>query len=253
LNTNGSIDNTFNPGTGIIGKSVYPVTRIRQLSDGKIMILAYLYEYNGVTTNGAVRVNSNGSYDSSFQSYFGETDWPYDFIETSTGKYLFVGAFEDYEGDPNNPWSIVMTNTDGTTFTGFNVGTGIRYGAPYAVKELSNGYFVVVGASFTQYNEIPIKNNIAVLRPDGTVIDLCSPSLYVSTVALNACNRISTALPTFTYGGAQNLCACTTITSSNISSLALGSYFVSDGVNRRPFNKNSFGATLTQNGSCATC
>ncbi len=80
------------------------------------------------------------------------------------------------------------------------------------------------------------------------------PSLYVASSATNACNGTGgTSLPTFTYGGTQTLCGCSTINAANVSGLALGSYFVSDGVNSRPFSKNSAGTTLTQTGSCTVC
>jgi hypothetical protein len=49
------------------------------------------------------------------------------------------------------------------------------------------------------------------------------------------------------------LCGCSTINAANVSGLALGNYFVSDGVNSRPFSKNSAGTTLTQTGSCTVC
>jgi hypothetical protein len=49
------------------------------------------------------------------------------------------------------------------------------------------------------------------------------------------------------------LCGCTTINAANVNGLALGAYFVSDGVNRRPFSKNAAGTTLTQTGACVAC
>jgi uncharacterized delta-60 repeat protein len=173
LNTNGSLDTTFNPGTGITPAAVIPVTVIKQLASGDIMICADMYDYNGNVVYGAVRVNSDGSYDPGFQNQFTITDIPYDFIETSTGKYLFVGYVYNYGNDYLG--GLVMTNTDGTRYSGFYTGEGFLAGYPFSVEELPNGNFVMVGI-MREYNNIPLKENIAVLKSDGTLIDPCDPN-----------------------------------------------------------------------------
>lgn len=62
LNANGKIDNTFNLGTGFNGS----ITCLTQQSDGKILVGGNFTSYNGISANGIVRLNKNGSLDNSF-------------------------------------------------------------------------------------------------------------------------------------------------------------------------------------------
>jgi len=65
LNSNGSIDNTFNNVTGFD----IPPSKIEIQSDGKILIGGRFIRYNGIDVNGIVRLNSNGSIDTTFDLY----------------------------------------------------------------------------------------------------------------------------------------------------------------------------------------
>ena len=58
LNSNGSIDTSFNIGTGFFNGGVYTI--YIQL-DGKILVGGYFTTYNGTTSNRIIRLNSNGS------------------------------------------------------------------------------------------------------------------------------------------------------------------------------------------------
>jgi uncharacterized delta-60 repeat protein len=183
LNIDGSIDTTFNPGTGlnsIVGGSSNPGQVIKQLSNGDIMIGGNLTSYNGIPLKGAVRVSSTGVYDPTFEfKYYGNPflNGVNDFIVTSNGKYLFVGSFYEYDGGVGND-GIVMTNTDGSLYNSFNVGVGIDnfggYGAISVIELQTNGNFVV-GGLFTKYNNVEVRENIVVISPDGSLVDPCIP------------------------------------------------------------------------------
>ena len=62
LNANGSVDTTFNPGSGANG----PVYAISQRLDGKLMIGGSFTAYNGVAITNLARINPNGSLDTTF-------------------------------------------------------------------------------------------------------------------------------------------------------------------------------------------
>ncbi|MGZ5566745.1 MAG: hypothetical protein ACXWKG_07000, partial [Limisphaerales bacterium] len=67
LNTDGSLDTTFNVGTG-------PDTKVRSLAlqpDGKVIVDGDFYYFNGVRGNGLVRLNIDGSIDSTFTAATG--------------------------------------------------------------------------------------------------------------------------------------------------------------------------------------
>jgi uncharacterized delta-60 repeat protein len=64
LNANGSIDNTFKIGTGFDG----PIASIAIQSDGNNLVGGIFSTYNGVSNNGLVRLNKNGTIDGTFNA-----------------------------------------------------------------------------------------------------------------------------------------------------------------------------------------
>jgi uncharacterized delta-60 repeat protein len=66
LNANGTRDDAFNVGTGV-GNVVGPVVQsIHVAPDGDVYVGGAFVQYNGVTTNGLVRLNPNGTPDAAF-------------------------------------------------------------------------------------------------------------------------------------------------------------------------------------------
>ncbi|HBE34377.1 MAG TPA: hypothetical protein DD990_24555, partial [Cyanobacteria bacterium UBA11368] len=59
LNGDGSVDTSFNPGTGINGS----VNAIALGSDGKPLVGGYFSTVNGTTRNSIARLNGDGSVD----------------------------------------------------------------------------------------------------------------------------------------------------------------------------------------------
>jgi hypothetical protein len=56
LNNDGSIDNTFNTGTGFNGTTFSGL-----IDDGKILVVGGFFEYNGQTNRQIAKLNSDGS------------------------------------------------------------------------------------------------------------------------------------------------------------------------------------------------
>ena len=72
LNTNGSVDGTFNSFTNVSGTSPSTgITGIAAQPDGKILIGGVFTAVNGVSRWGLARLNSNGSVDMSFNPAHG--------------------------------------------------------------------------------------------------------------------------------------------------------------------------------------
>ena len=59
LNSDGSIDDTFNPGGGANN----PIRSVALQDDGKLIIVGDFTEYNGVVRNGVARIDSSGNLD----------------------------------------------------------------------------------------------------------------------------------------------------------------------------------------------
>lgn len=150
LNTNGSIDFTFDPGTSV--DNLFPMAALQP--DGKIILAGSFTIYNGVSANGMVRLNQNGSIDPTFIISNGFNYPPNDISLQPDGKIIAIGGFTSFNGVSSN--HIVRINIDGSIDNSFNSGTGFSsintsdY-PPLAIKIQSDGK-IVVGGGFTSFN-----------------------------------------------------------------------------------------------------
>jgi uncharacterized delta-60 repeat protein len=160
LNADGSLDTSFDPGTGFNGE----VISIALQSDGKILVVGNFTNYNGITSNRIARLNLNGTLDASFNTGSGFNDEAESLALQSDGKILVAGSFTSYNGVTKN--RIVRLNTDGTTDLSFSIGTGFDF----IVKSIglqSDGKIVAVGL-FQGFNGT-LSRTIARLNSDGTL------------------------------------------------------------------------------------
>ena len=180
LNSDGSLDNTFNIGSGC-GSSVF-MTEIQ--NDGKILISGYFFDYNGTAVNRFARLNSDGSLDLLFQSSPGvESGFVYDAKVQTDGKILIGGSFATYSGIASK--NIARLNTDGSLDNSFIVGSGLNSDV-FSVDILPNDQLLISGI-FMEYNGFSIPG-VALLNPDGTLDPAFNPgssvngSVYVTVV-----------------------------------------------------------------------
>ncbi len=154
LNTDGSLDGTFNPGTGFVGE-IY--TMLMQ-PDGKILATGNFDSYNGTPVSKLVRLGTDGSLDGTFNHHV--------LIGVNTialqpdGKILVAGG------------GVVRVNSDGSADNTFNV----TFGSPNlnSVVVQADGK-VVVGGSFGGVNGFN-RNNLARLNSDGSLDQTYNPT-----------------------------------------------------------------------------
>ena len=145
LNTSGTLDTTFNPGAGPNG-SVYD---LRIQSDGKVIAIGTFTTYSGSSSPGIVRVNTNGTRDTTFNVGTGFTGTPYSIAMQSDGKFVIVGTMTNYSG--SGITRIIRINTDGTRDLTYNTGAGGLSNTTYAITIQSDDK-TIVGGDFTQYS-----------------------------------------------------------------------------------------------------
>lgn len=188
LNTNGTLDTTFN-GTGrgafTSGILFSPalVNNIKVLSDGKILCVGRFDRYNGVVCpRGIVRLNQDGTLDTTFNTGgVGLTGITTQFIVQPTetlneyeNSYLivaeFFGATVTYNGT-TIPRNIFFLNEDGTLGNNTDLGTGM-VGSPKTCKQLPSGGYLITGG-ITQFNGTPITNGGMVKITDTGLLQNC--------------------------------------------------------------------------------
>jgi len=148
LNADGTLDSSFNPGTGANGT----VLDIALQSDGKILIGGAFGTYNGAVLNRLARLNIDGSLDSTFYVGAGADSTVYTIAPQRDGKILIGGFFANYNGTNSN--RLARINADGSLDNTFV--SGFINNPIYNVREIliqASGR-VIIGGVFDSYNGI---------------------------------------------------------------------------------------------------
>jgi uncharacterized delta-60 repeat protein len=173
LNSDGTQDTTFttNAGTGA-GGTTFRVMETAIQSDGKIIISGYFTTFNGVTVNGIVRLNSDGTQDTTFTTNTGTgaggsaSNTNINSIAVqSDGKILLGGDFTTFNGI--TAYYIFRLNSDGTRDTTFTTNTGTGAGSAVLSIAVQSDDKILVGGQFGYFNDIA-SNCIVRLNSDGT-------------------------------------------------------------------------------------
>jgi uncharacterized delta-60 repeat protein len=157
LNTDGTTDNTFDAGSGF---DVDPIVLTMQ-SDGKILAGGIFTTFNGVPKTGLVRLNADGSLDSTFIGTFDGSIQAV--LPLSTGKILIGGGFSSFSGTARP--RLARLNADGTLDSTFNA--SVSGGGIYSILLQSDGKIMVSG-SFAGIGGFA-RTNYARLNSDGSV------------------------------------------------------------------------------------
>ncbi len=187
LNPNGSLDELFNPGSGFNGL----VLDVALQRDGKLLVAGSFTDFNGMPRFGIVRLNSNGSLDSSFETGTGFNNQVTNITMQPDGRIVVVGNFTVLNGTPRN--RIVRLHADGSLDESFNPGTGFDNSVQSLV--LQEDGKLVVGGFFSNFNGV-IRNKIARLNSDGTLDFSFNPEAgldfrsYVGSIILQPNDKI---------------------------------------------------------------
>ena len=201
LNSSGSRDTTFNTGTGFDGN----VLSIAIQSDGKIIAGGYFSNFNGTAQKELIRLNQDGTKDTTFNIGTGFTPAGSSVKAISIqndGKIVVGGDFTIFNGVQSN--RVIRLNTDGTKDSAYTIGTGFN-GPVYTILKQANGK-MLVGGQFNSYNGSSPNNKIIRLNTDGTR-DATFSSLsgfngtVVSSLAINSNGNILVGGTFTTYRG----------------------------------------------------
>jgi len=176
LNVDGSIDNTFNVGSGFNDYTVVPGID----SLGNIIVPGRASIYNGVTipmSGGLVKLSSGGTMDMTFSATTGFVA-PYTvpqavLINTDDSMYV-TGYFPSFSGISAN--RIIKLQSNGYKDNSFDYGTGFNSIGDNPINTFrisgETSFYVVgtnyYGQGFTTYNGTPV-NRILKLMSDGTI------------------------------------------------------------------------------------
>lgn len=161
INSDGSFDTSFDAGTG----PNLTVSAITLQSDGKILVGGDFTTFGGTTHNRIVRLNSDGSLDSSFTPSSGANSTIKAMIVQPDGCIVICGIFTSFNGVSRS--GIARINADGSLDTSFDPGAGLSFSNGYTLARQTDGK-IIVGGFFQKVNGVT-RGNIARLNSDGSL------------------------------------------------------------------------------------
>src|SRR5437764_5924390 len=144
FNFNGSLDTTFDPGTGADGEITAAVLQ----PDGRIVVAGRFTSFNGSTHNRVCRLNANGSVDQSFGLGNGINHAALALALQSDDRIIVGGQFSQI--DLTQRFNLARLNTDGSVDLSFDPGNGPN-GDVNAIVIQSDGR-IVIGGTFIFYD-----------------------------------------------------------------------------------------------------
>jgi len=230
LNADGTVDSSFNIGSGFNNS----VNAIEIQADGKILVGGIFTSFNGVAANRIVRLNSNGSLDSSFSTGTGFNASVTALCLQNDGKLIVGGTYSSYNGF--SAIKLVRLNADGTRDSAFSTVSGFSSGTDVVntiVVQSDNK--VIVGGKFTSYGA-SVANNIIRLNSDATYDSAfvigSGFNDEVKTVSFNSLGVLYVGGKFTSYNGSSaNRIIALTNTGSVLSSFSTGTGFASGSVN----------------------
>lgn len=164
LNSDGTIDNTFATGTGFNGD----VFSIATDSAGDVYAAGSFTEYNGTTHSRIIRLNSDGSPDTGFNtgSGFNSSALAMTLSTDGSGDIYIGGYFTNFNSLSRH--RIIRLNSDGSVDDGFFTGIGSNR-AVHALAIAQDGSGdIYLGGNMISYNGTTSKHIIR-LNSDGSV------------------------------------------------------------------------------------
>ena len=168
LNTDGSFDGTFDPGTAT---DLFAVTGLFVQANDQIVVFGSFTSFNGVACAGIARLNNSGGLDGGFSTAAFANYGGGPIIETvaqqANGKLIVGGFFHSLGGTVAN--NVVRLETNGARDASFSATaagpSGFRMGS--VLVRPSDGK-IFLGGYFSTYGGAP-RNNMAWANGDGSV------------------------------------------------------------------------------------
>jgi uncharacterized delta-60 repeat protein len=174
LNADGTLDTTFNPGSGVTGFNT-SLNAIAVEPGGKILIGGDFNFVNDVQRQNIARLNADGSVDATFNAGVVTSDFSgviTDIVFQTDNKILVGGYFNGIGGVSSK--GIARLNANGDVDTTFNVGAGTGHGVNSVKLQPDNK--ILIGGYFATFNGVS-RNRLARLNADGSLDTSFTPNI----------------------------------------------------------------------------
>ena len=172
-----------------------------------------------------------------------------------------IGVCNEYRIENNTETSIGISWYDcGGTFISDSLGSGQQIifcaNTAFGPIEYSTGTLFTIGACATTTTTTVAPTTTTTIAPTTTTTTCVNPTLYLASTSGDACANTNGQLLTnisHTDSFVCPYCDWTTLNSTEIPSLANGTYYVSDGTNVRAWTKTSTPSVLYNPLACSSC
>lgn len=156
----GALDTGFDTGEG----PDHDVLCVALQANGRILVGGSFQQFDGVLSEGLVRLMPDGSIDATFDIGTAANDRVRSVLVQPDGRILVGGDFDQFNGTPVG--RIVRLMPDGSIDPSFNAGTGAN-DEVIAITQDASGR-TIVGGYFTTFTGIA-RNKVARLNADGSL------------------------------------------------------------------------------------
>ena len=186
LNSNGTVDTSFNPGTGFTRGANSTVQAIALQADNKILIGGQFTQVNDTSRNRIARLNTNGSLDNTFTPAGGAGGVSGVQVRAigllNNGKIMIGGTFTSFDGMVRN--RVARLGSNGVLDTTFNPGTGIEGSGVFTLAVQPDGK-TLLGGIFFGYNNSTVAHLVRV-NTDGSRDTTFNPQINVNNSRVQA-------------------------------------------------------------------
>ncbi|WP_163377786.1 malectin domain-containing carbohydrate-binding protein [Cyclobacterium sp. SYSU L10401] len=163
IHPDGTLDESFDAGTGLYHPFFEPSLSILPQEDGKILLFGNFTSYNDSPAGGIVRLLPDGKKDMEFDAGSGfDPGSNFPAALQKDGKIIVAG--EDFNGEPIP--GLIRLNSDGSKDTSFDIGSGFN-GAIVSLAITPENKILLAG-NFTSFNGHPVKL-LTRLNADGSL------------------------------------------------------------------------------------
>lgn len=172
LNTNGSLDSSYNPVLGDTEPIVYSLT---VQPDDKVIIGGSFTTVDSETRANIARLNAGGSVDSGFPTTNGTDDTVWSVALQSDGKVLIGGGFTMVDGTLGVN-RIARLDTEGSLDSTFDTYPGVHSGDVFSVVVQPHDEKILIGGNFSKVSDKP-RQGFARYLSDGSLDTIFYPGL----------------------------------------------------------------------------
>jgi uncharacterized delta-60 repeat protein len=192
LLSNGSVDNTFNIGSGFESGDV---RAIALGADGSIVVGGNFQRFNGETQPLALKLNNNGTKRNGSIFNIDTESEVNDIVYFSNGSFVLGGIF-DYQSADGDYFarSLISLDQNFEVDRQFKASINSSYNHVFALSTFQNESQLLVGGGFTCVNDTTRKALVAVHMPTGRVNNNFMKGWGFNDVVMNAIQLADSSL-----------------------------------------------------------